>query len=1015
MSYIKSTGSKKKSNEAKDDLAEKEKKWNEIMERRRLQELERKKKLRKKMYLGDSFSKRRIQSSKNRETKFKGPISIKNENFYYPSITEFNRDNENNDNYKDNDENFYDEKDNNKDENKDFNYQIDEFSTVKNMSHDEIDTYINLLWDDLGVLKDYKKAFNKISKSLKNDPDARNEFYSLEIENLKKLETYLINIKKQIEKREKIILLFKKLTDIIKTRFIDLNKEVSDNIINDFTKAVQNIRVCSVHIVVLMNKIREICTYGTNKGKFNLNNTKYSFDENYLIKMKNDLDFLGNIPIYHFKEKRFKCCSNGDPFLININNAFPIKYKNFKLMRQSQYLIMQDIIYQQVSLNSEDKNKNMDYNKSIIKSKIIIDSNPSDKKNKNDNTIKNSEQNKQRENKKEKNEKKEKEKKIDDDDDNIEELNDIVKVEEIYVNSGIKNQGPIEEEKSEKIEELTSSINVKEIKNKKEENTEDNIEENIEENIKEKRNELQSDVDEDGGNELRNSILNSSRLGRYNRLVSKNSLRRSITPETYKKTISDKLHFSFYKGDIKVFDSIFQTYYNEIPENQKIIFNINPNILDTIYNYFTPKIIICSEKKNLNLIKGICIIGFFFDNKNNIQVYLIHLSSNSEDERDNIISYFISFIRENVECDEIIVDLYYKYDETLKKFMIDSEIRDIFKNNLKFKWVKLENLSNHSRYQKMSLKIDKTDILGSSIHNFITFKKLIPDKLFSISDNCNLKIKQISDDKDNNNEDINDKYINLFSVLALFDQMKNIKSYEFSSYSSKYKTIFENTKKIEEMGITDIINFMDNDDNNFSLNINCSPIFNSTICTEFNNYYYNRIESSDIQILIDQNTKTKFYLIPTQNGHNSIIISEINDEMNQKIFNNKSNIYDLFKDFYENLINENNDDNSKKVIYIPSFILETNYNSKNISCLNNVNISKNKKKYRLDNIEENIKVEYKIEENNSSFKISKEETDIIIKEDFLMSIVNYDILSNLSFPSFLLFKINKENWIKKSE
>lgn len=201
----------------------------------------------------------------------------------------------------------------------------------------------------------------------------------------------------------------------------------------------------------------------------------------------------------------------------------------------------------------------------------------------------------------------------------------------------------------------------------------------------------------------------------------------------------------------------------------------------------------------------------------------------------------------------------------------------------------------------------------------------------------------------------------------------------------------------------------------FSLNINCSPIFNSTICTEFNNYYYNRIEGSDIKILIDQNTKTKFYLIPTQNGHNSIIISEINDEMNQKIFNNKSNIYDLFKDFYENLINENNDDNSKKVIYIPSFTLETNYNSKNISCLNNVNISKNKKKYRLDNIEENIKVEYKIEENNSSFKISKEETDIIIKEDFLMSIVNYDILSNLSFPSFLLFKINKENWIKKSE
>ena len=169
---------------------------------------------------------------------------------------------------------------------------------------------------------------------------------------------------------------------------------------------------------------------------------------------------MGNIPIYHFKEKRFKCCSNGDPFLININNAFPIKYKNFKLMRQSQYLIMQDIIYQQVSLNSKDKNKNMDYSKSNIKTKIIIDSNQSDKKDKNDNTKKNSEQNKQRENKEEKNVKKEEEnnkvknesekkneEKIDDDD-NIEELNDNVKVEEIYVNSGIKSQFPMEEEKN---------------------------------------------------------------------------------------------------------------------------------------------------------------------------------------------------------------------------------------------------------------------------------------------------------------------------------------------------------------------------------------------------------------------------------------------------------------------------------------------------------------------------------------------------------------------------------------
>ena len=84
--------------------------------------------------------------------------------------------------------------------------QNDDFSYIKNFNTEEIDIVIKSLWDDLGVLNDYKLIFNETINSI-NNINSKNEFYFLEIENLKKFEESLKKYAKNIENREKSLLL----------------------------------------------------------------------------------------------------------------------------------------------------------------------------------------------------------------------------------------------------------------------------------------------------------------------------------------------------------------------------------------------------------------------------------------------------------------------------------------------------------------------------------------------------------------------------------------------------------------------------------------------------------------------------------------------------------------------------------------------------------------------------------------------------------------------------------------
>ena len=52
-------------------------------------------------------------------------------------------------------------------------------------------------------------------------------------------------------------------------------------------------------------------------------------------------------------------------------------------------------------------------------------------------------------------------------------------------------------------------------------------------------------------------------------------------------------------------------------------------------------------------------------------------------------------------------------------------------------------------------------------------------------------------------------------------------------------------------------------------------------------------------------------------------------------------------------------------------------------------------------------------EYKSSCKFSPSKTDYVIKKDFFMAVVNYDMLTEFSIPSIYFYLSNKKHWIKK--
>ena len=199
--------------------------------------------------------------------------------------------------------------------------------------------------------------------------EAQKEFLVMEAENLENLENFLKTMQSHIENREKTILLLKKLIEVIEKQFISLNLEIRDNILNDFFQALSAYRINTVKVVEYIEAFRQIFTHAINRGKFHervlmkkfglLNEECVSrYKGNYLLKLINDINFLKKSRVNGYKNLNLNFGNNDDPFLLNVSEVIPISKDYYPRIKQGQYIIMQEIIYEQI--NSDTINNDID-------------------------------------------------------------------------------------------------------------------------------------------------------------------------------------------------------------------------------------------------------------------------------------------------------------------------------------------------------------------------------------------------------------------------------------------------------------------------------------------------------------------------------------------------------------------------------------------------------------------------------------------------------------------------------
>ena len=834
-----------------------------------------------------------------------------------------------------------------------------------NMSLDEIEVYVGILWNKLGVKDTYQKTFNEVKEEKENE-EAKKEFMILEIQNLEKMEKFLKELSSLIENRDKTILLLKKITEIMDKQFISINLDIKESLINDFYKEIIEYRKNTIKVIEDIELFNQLFSYNVNKGKFDediLVRKSKLFDkenniQNYLLKIKDDLNFLGYSKVNGHKQLNLNFKTSNDPFLLSALEQVPFNLDDYNRIKQCQYIIMQEVIFESMNSRMDNKNNNgepniLDYASESSKKKklepiinhnnssVISNNNSKIVKNENNNRNNNNDDRKRKENNKIKktekivietqlidknnyenffgnknpieesddqmleklktelnavnvfNKYKKENSKIQIDsmnNNNIsnknrsnDNLNDKIyndkqlektkKNEDIENNSkniiitdnkenegkkdinkfhdnNNKNQEKIEVIKEDiKNEEKSENMNLEKIEDK--DNNEDFV--NIDENIN--INEEQNKINYNNGNKdnniedniLENSLVISKKINptkEHNRSSTPKSLRNSkiittkemnqnqknnlnkdnniseVKNEIIIQSNRDNDYIAFYCGKISNFVSIYSSYYNTIPEEQKIIFNLKPEPVEYFHNNFFPKIIIYSDKKT-RTIKGLCIFSFIFTNESkNNGIFIEHISSYNEEEREKIFEKLFSYIKENSynlfgfennrKDKEIYIDLYYKNEDG--KFKINTEIRDFFRNQLKFKWVKLENLSKYVRYQKMRHQFminsdnNNENLLNNEYDdNNILNQSILGRKEFNNDENDNESEGEEESEDEEINTDISrifdkDNFNDKESIdIPINDNINNAHSHNkfnlLNNFSIKNKTVLKFNKK----------------------------------------------------------------------------------------------------------------------------------------------------------------------------------------------------------------------------
>ena len=597
-------------------------------------------------------------------------------------------------------------------------------------------------------------------------------------------------------------------------------------------------------------------------------------------------------------------------------------------------------------------------------------------------------------------------------------------------------------ELNKKIEELENNLKLKEEEKKK-----------IEE---EKNAQILKLVELLKGNNFNNGNNNGNRKEE----IKKSEISTLIKEEELK--LSKSYKNDFYRGNISDFVNLIKvdTPLDKIPDFLKRSFNLDESIFTNEY-YMKgtfPKIITIKKVDNDsdNNIKGICFCSY--DNKNNLPYKLV-LKINyiyAIENLENIFEFMINFIKENIKFNSLEIELF--CDKVDNEFMINEDAKKILQDKLNFKILKDENKNQEF------VKLFWSDNNEGQKHNINNNDFILEDVTIITTNNeqdAN-KIKNLIDNNTDNN-DINNtnfkKFINLNSIYSLLFEKPEL-LLEFSDENKKkeleetkdklnnfiineynWNTLEENQKKINiNIGnslFSKIHNYIKDDVQSLKADFQKKTIsinFGSNCSILIDNIYYNRISSDKIKALKETNTNSMYFIIPSTDNSVLFYIRQVNEKLSELLANNEKNIYEQFLEFEPDMQKEllefstntnvedgtNKLDYKQKIIYIPSFKIETHlysYDIKNI--IQNITISnkENNEKLYLSSVDEYMNIELKIDDNIKncfSFNLSEDKnSNMIIKDHFIIGIFSNKIINNERLPLIQFLHVKKEDFLPK--
>ena len=529
----------------------------------------------------------------------------------------------------------------------------------------------------------------------------------------------------------------------------------------------------------------------------------------------------------------------------------------------------------------------------------------------------------------------------------------------------------------------------------------------------------------------------------------------------------------FYRGNLFNFinDISEKLSLDKIPEFMKDSFNLEEIDIFEEKTYLKgvyPKIIV-STLENSGEITGMCSV--YYENYGHVGDpltlridALCVLEQNWEIQIKNIIN----FIKSNIFFDEIKYIIKYIPNKENGKLKLDEKIKTFFKKQLKCSWKNVINYSNGTRTQEIRI-VKEGDYFNQDI------TKTNNNQFFGLN-----SISIVSIYEKNNNTVIGEdpeielnykyskiylnKYINHYPIFLL---LANNPKYKLTFGNDKDKDMYElpNVKEEEEylhpkaqikkiakfnFNLDDISTLKNNMTSFNTDNLLCEEVYEklnkyleiyslnyltmginlstpTNFCLNYENYIYNRISSKKIDVLRDTKSKNLFYLIPTNDESVFIFLSQIGSKLQEQLLDKSKNLYKALSELHPKLTNQliqfsslnislNTQANQEKVIYIPSFKIDSHLYSFNVNDINEkgklINTETNMEE-NLGSIDECFSLSFEGDKNlKDSFSIIPVEDkkfNLVIRESFLFGIFNINIIENSPLQ---LFYVTKDHWIQ---